>query len=97
MNAEQVAAELCAQFEGKQLRIGDSATVHRQELCPWLAGIKVPAPACHTGFAPDPARLRPTDAPADCQLCTGRRRPSPSREPAVPGQLTIDHANEHSN
>lgn len=95
MNAEQVAAQLRAQFEGQQLCIGGSSTVHNQELVPWLAGIRVPAPACHTGFAPDPSRLRPTTAEADCQLCTGRSRPSRSRTPDVPGQLTIDQETQH--
>jgi hypothetical protein len=88
MNIEALAADLRARFNGKRLRIGSSTTVHECELVVWIGGVQVPAPACHTGFALDPTRLHPDDAPADCQLCTGSRR-SPGAPRVAAGQMTI--------
>jgi hypothetical protein len=93
-DVEAIAARLCQEFEGRQLTIGTSRTVHRCELAVWIGGVQVPAPGCHTGFALDPTRLHATDAPADCELCTGRRR-TPPRAVQVPGQLAIDQKDQN--
>ncbi|MFC9085327.1 hypothetical protein [Nocardiopsis dassonvillei] len=94
MSIEAQAEQLRARFDGLQIRIGNSRIVHRSELCAWIGGVLIPAPQCHTGFALDPERLHATDAAADCQLCTGRRR-SPGAPRVSAGQLTIDQEGQH--
>ncbi|QBI53454.1 hypothetical protein [Streptomonospora litoralis] len=88
-DVEAQAAAMRAQFQGAAIRIGDSHVIHAQDLCTWIAGVQVPAPACHTGFAISPDRLHPVWQDPTCQLCTGRRRPAEAGE-QITGQLTLD-------
>ncbi|ODU05238.1 MAG: hypothetical protein ABS81_08215 [Pseudonocardia sp. SCN 72-86] len=58
-------------FDGLQLRIGASSTVHLVAWREWLNGLQLPAPACGQGWAGLGAagELRPTTSFVTCRRC----------------------------
>lgn len=84
-----VAAHAVERFAGRNGRVRGSAVVHAVHTEPWLAEIRVPAPACRIGVAGfDLAALLPTDDPVTCARCLHTGHHS-SVEHAGPRQLVL--------
>lgn len=68
-----------AVFEGgRNMQLRKRGRVHAVGTIPWLDGVEVPAPACHTGAAAGPmVGVTATEKPVNCRICLGRRSTRP--------------------
>jgi hypothetical protein len=58
------------QFRGRNLTIRRSAVVHAVAPSRWMAGVELPAPACHVGVSGWAVEdLHPTSQPVTCRRC----------------------------
>jgi hypothetical protein len=74
-------------FEGHNLHIGRSDTVHALIWADWINGLALPSPACHQGWSGLGAagELRATRSPITCAKC--RKLVGP--DPLDPAALTL--------
>uniref|UniRef100_UPI003F495FB5 hypothetical protein n=1 Tax=Actinokineospora sp. CA-119265 TaxID=3239890 RepID=UPI003F495FB5 len=88
-----VATQAAAKFEHQNLSIRRSRVVHAVAPSRWMAGIELPAPACHVGVAGWAIEdLWPTRDPVTCLRCL-RADPHGRSAAVVPrqgGQLALD-------
>lgn len=65
-----VAMQAAARFRDHNLSIRRSRVVHAVAMSRWMAGVELPAPACHVGVAGWAIEdLRPTKAAVTCLRC----------------------------
>ncbi|HEV7979559.1 hypothetical protein [Amycolatopsis sp.] len=58
------------QFRGRNLTIRRSTVVHAVAPSRWMAGVDLPAPACHVGVSGWAVEdLHPTSQPVTCRRC----------------------------
>jgi hypothetical protein len=79
-----VAASEAARFRDRRLVIRRSRVVHDLGWLRWMAGVRLPSPACHIGVAGFALEdLHPTSDPVTCLRCL---RANPATAPG--GELT---------
>ncbi|TCO57163.1 hypothetical protein [Actinocrispum wychmicini] len=67
-----------AEFDDRHGRFAGGGRVHDVALQPWIEGLEVPGPACHTPNGSfDPASFRPVDDPVSCRRCLRSGTPDP--------------------
>jgi hypothetical protein len=65
-----VARRAESQFRGRNLTIRRSTVVHAVAPSRWMAGVDLPAPACHVGVSGWAVEdLHPTSEPVTCRRC----------------------------
>jgi hypothetical protein len=87
-----VAMRAAAQFKGRNIVIRRSRVVHAAATSKWMAGIELPAPACHVGVAGWAIEdLHPTTEPVSCRRCLRSQghRAVPELTLVRGGQMTL--------
>ena len=82
-----VAGQAAARFEAANVLVRRSRVVHAVAMSPWMAGTRLPGPACHvgvSGFALED--LHPTTESVSCLRCL---RAAPQHRATTPGALAL--------
>lgn len=65
-----VAGQAAARFEAANVLVRRSRVVHAVSMSPWMAGVRLPAPACHVGVSGWAIEdLHPTQESVSCLRC----------------------------
>jgi hypothetical protein len=86
-----------AEFAGRNGQFdGDGRAVHAVAPQPWIGGLQVPGPACHTPNGSfDPATFNPVTAYVTCRRCLRSSDARAAAAPLVdPDQMTLPIAEE---
>ena len=89
---QAVAARAAAQFADRNVTVRRSRIVHAVAMSPWMAGVDLPAPACHVGVAGWAIEdLHPTLEPVTCRRClrSAGSRSAPALTLIHGGQMSL--------
>jgi hypothetical protein len=79
-----------AEFDDRRGRFAGRGRVHDVAPQPWIAGLEVPGPACHTPNGSfDPGSFQPVDDNVTCRRCLRSGTPEPAVHPVDETQLPL--------